>query len=70
MSVNTRVIHIDGHEISATFTEVKNETADRHIKQLLLSSFANQIPDRCNDDNLVIPSKKRYNRDSDRHYVP
>lgn len=70
MPANIRVIYIDGHEISATFTEAKNEIADRHIKQLLLSSFASQIPNRCNDDNLVIPPKKKYNRGSDRHYVP
>ena len=70
MPANTRVIHIDGHEISATFTDAKNESVNRHIKQILLSSFAGQSPKRYNGDNLVIPPKKRYNKGSDRHYVP
>lgn len=70
MPTNTRVIHIDGHEISATFTDTKNESVNRHIKQILLSSFAGQNPKRCNGDNLVIPHKKQYNKGSDSYYVP
>lgn len=70
MPADTHVIHIGGYEISATFTETKNEGVNSHIKQILLASFAGQNPNRCNGDNLVIPPKKRYNRGSDRHYVP
>lgn len=70
MPADTHVFHIGGYEISATFTETKNEGINNHIKQILLTSFAGQNPNRCNGDNLVIPTKKRYNRGSDRRYVP
>ena len=32
MPANTHVIHIGGYEISATFTETKNESVNSHIK--------------------------------------
>ena len=32
---------IDGYQISATFADSRNTTALGHVKQILLSSFAN-----------------------------
>lgn len=70
MSTAPLVFHINGHEISATFADTKNEAAHNHIKQILLSSFANNASKSCDGDILVSLPQQRYNKDSDSCYVP
>ncbi len=70
MTKATHAFRINGYEVSATFSNAKNEMVCKHIKQTLLSSFANNVPKRCGGDNLVPPQKQMYNRDSDSRYVP
>lgn len=70
MLTQPMIFHINGHEISATFSDTKNETVHNHIKQILLSSFTNNVSKRCGGDNLAPVQQQRYNKDSDSHYVP
>lgn len=65
MPTRPMVFHVNGHEISATFSDTKNETIYRHIKQILLSSFASHVPNRSRGDILVPLQQQRYNKDSD-----
>jgi hypothetical protein len=46
---------IDGHQISATFADAGDTAVvlDR-VKQILLSAFADHIPQKCTDDTLAI----------------
>ena len=70
MSTTPLVFHINGHEISATFAATKNEAANNHIKQILLSSFTNRVSICCSDDKLVSLQQQRYNKDSDSSHEP
>ena len=42
---------IDGYQISATFADSRNTTALGHVKQILLSSFANNAAKHTHGDN-------------------
>ena len=45
---------IDGYQISATFADSRNTTALGHVKQILLSSFANNAAKHTPGDILAI----------------
>ena len=45
---------IDGYQISATFADSRNTTALGHVKQILLSSFANNAAKHTHGDILAI----------------
>ena len=70
MSTTPLVFHINGQEISAPFAATKNEAANNHIKQILLSSFTNRVSICCSDDKLVSLQQQRYNKDSDSSHEP
>lgn len=70
MSTTPLVFHINGHEISATFANAKNEAAHNHIKQILLSSFVGGVSKSCGNDILVPLRQQRYNKDSDSNHEP
>ena len=40
------VFAVDGYEISATFADSRNTAGLGHVKQILLSSFANNLTDK------------------------
>ena len=44
---------IDGYQISATFADSRNTTALGHVKQILLSSFANNAAKHTHGDILA-----------------
>ena len=51
------VFAVDGYEISATFAESRNTAAVGHVKQILLSSFSNNLVNQHSGDNLALVSK-------------
>ena len=62
---------IDGYQISATFADSRNTTALGHVKQILLSSFANNIPKkRYPGDILAIHPNRSDNNSGGSPYVP
>lgn len=64
------VFAIDGHEVSATFSEKQNTTALSQVKQILLSSFANNASKLRPVDILALSPQRSDNIDGGRHYVP
>lgn len=63
------VFLIDGYEVSATFAERENLAALGQIKQILLSSFANNISKDRHGDILAISTERRDNIDGERNRV-
>ncbi|WP_312614413.1 hypothetical protein [Oscillibacter sp.] len=61
---------IDGYEVSATFADSKNTAALSQVKQILLSSFANNPSNPHPGDILAIPTETRDNNSDDSHRVP
>lgn len=61
---------VDGYAITASFADCKNAAALHHVKQILLSSFANNTAKNSSGDILVIPDVQRYNDNGRRYYVP
>lgn len=62
---------VDGHEISATFAEHRSTETINHVKQILLSSFANSAPRRkCTSDILAVHPEQSYHNNGGRHHVP
>jgi hypothetical protein len=62
---------IDGRQISASFAD-GGDTAvvlDR-VKQILLSAFADHIPQKCTDDTLAIQNRLSDNIDGGCPDVP
>ena len=51
------VFAVDGYEISATFADSRNTTVLGHVKQILLSSFANNLTDKTPGDSLALKAK-------------
>ena len=51
------VFSVDGHEISATFADSRNTAVLGHVKQILLSSFANNLTDKTSGDSLALKAK-------------
>lgn len=66
----SKILSVDGYEVSATFTESKNTAAIGHVKQILLSSFANNPSNPHPGDILAIPTETRDNNSGDSHRVP
>ena len=48
------VFAVDGYEISATFADSRNTAVLGHVKQILLSSFANNLTDKTPGDSLAL----------------
>ena len=48
---------IDGYQISATFADSRNTTALGHVKQILLSSFANNAAKHTHGTRKLDPNK-------------
>ena len=46
---------VDGYAITASFADCKNAAALHHVKQILLSSFANNTAKNSSGDILAIP---------------
>ncbi len=61
---------VDGYEVSATFADSKNTAALGQVKQILLSSFANNRSNPHPGDILAIPTETRDNNSSDSHHAP
>ena len=61
---------IDGYLISATFADCKNTTALNHVKQILLSSFANHAAEHIPGDILAIHPKRSDNNGGGSTCVP
>lgn len=51
------VFSVDGHEISATFADSRNTAVLGHVKQILLSYFANNLTDKTPGDSLALKAK-------------
>lgn len=60
---------IDGYEVSATFADCGNAAALGQIKQILLSSFANNLSKERHGDILAISAERRDNIDGEGHRV-
>ena len=61
---------IDGYEVSASFADDRNTTALRHVKQILLSSFANNMPEPSAKGILAILPEQRDNNGRGKPHVP
>ena len=61
---------IDGYQISATFADSRNTTALGHVKQILLSSFANNAAKHTHGDILAIHPNRSDNNRGGSPYVP
>ena len=63
------VFAIDGYEVSATFAEKRNQAALSQVKQILLSSFANNASKARPVDILALSPQRSDNVDGGRNYV-
>ena len=66
---------VDGYAITASFADCKNAAALHaaalhHVKQILLSSFANNTAKNSSGDILAIPPEQRDNNSGGSPYVP
>lgn len=61
---------IDGYQISATFADSRNTAALSHVKQILLSSFANNAAKHTPGDILAIHPNRSDNNSGGSPYVP
>lgn len=61
---------VDGYEVSVTFTDSRNTAALSQVKQILLSSFANNPANPHRGNILAIPTETRDNNSGDSHRVP
>ncbi len=59
------VFAVDGYEISATFADSRNTAVLGHMKQILLSSFANNLTDKAPGDSLALKAKLSDNNSGD-----
>ena len=64
------VFAVDGYEISATFADSRNTAVLGHVKQILVSSFANNTVKNNSGDILAIPPEQRDNNSGGSPYVP
>ena len=56
---------VDGYAITASFADCKNAAALHHVKQILLSSFANNLTDKTPGDSLALKAKLSDNNSGD-----
>lgn len=59
------IFTVDGYEISATFADSRNTAVLGHVKQILLSSFANNLTERKSGDSLALKGKLSDNSSGD-----
>ncbi|NCB50275.1 MAG: hypothetical protein EOM54_00135 [Clostridia bacterium] len=69
-TIRNATFAVDGHEVSATFADSRNTVALGQVKQILLSSFANNPSNQRTGDILAIHSETRDNNGGDNHRVP
>ena len=60
---------VDGYAITASFADCKNAAALNHVKQILLSSFANNTVKNSSGDILAIPPEQRDNNSGGSPYT-
>ena len=60
---------VDGYAITASFADCKNAAALHHVKQILLSSFANNTAKNSSGDILAIPPEQRDNNSGGSPYL-
>ena len=70
MKQKTAAFRVDGYEISATFAESRNSDISRHLKHILLTSYAADTPKKRSGDILEVPTMQRYNDSGEGHRVP
>ena len=56
---------VDGYAITASFADCKNAAALHQVKQILLSSFANNLTDKTPGDSLALKAKLSDNNSGD-----
>ena len=61
---------VDGYAITASFADCKNAAALHHVKQILLSSFANNAAKHTHGDILAIHPNRSDNNSGGSPYVP
>ncbi len=61
---------IDGYQISATFADSRNTAVLGHVKQILLSSFANNAARHTPGDILANHPNRSDNNSEGSPYVP
>lgn len=61
---------IDGYQISATFADSRNTAALGHVKQILLSSFANNAAKNTPRNILAIHPNRSDNNSGGSPYAP
>ena len=61
---------VDGYAITASFADCKNAAALHHVKQILLSSFANNTVKNSYGNILAIHPEQRDNNSGGSPYVP
>jgi hypothetical protein len=60
-SIPSRTFVIDGHQVTATFSESGGAAVIEQVKQILLSAYVNHFPDECSNDTLAISEPQRDN---------
>lgn len=70
MKQKTAAFRVDGYEISATFADSRNSDISRHLKHILLTSYAADTPKKRSGDILEVPAAQRYNDSGEGHRVP
>ena len=66
---NTVHLMIDGYEISADFTDGRNQDVSMRVKQIILSAFANSSQKKSNHTLAKLPVQGD-NRDGSETCVP
>ena len=61
---------VDGYAITTSFADCNNAAALHHVKQILLSSFANKTVKNSSGDILAIPPEQIDNNSGGSPYVP
>lgn len=56
---------VDGYAITVNFADCKNAAALHHVKQILLSSFANNLTSKTPGDSLAMKAKLSDNNSGD-----
>ena len=70
MKQKTTAFCVDGYEISATFADNRNPDISRHLRHILLTSYAADTPQKRSGDILEVPAAQRYNDSGEGHHVP
>ena len=61
MPKHTTTLTVNGYQVTATFADARNTASAGRLKQILLSSFVNNVS--VSSGILAMSSDKRYNGD-------